>query len=151
MGTNMKFSKTILSLILISTFTLSGCFHATVETGKAASNEVIEQPWAMSFVYGLIPPATVDASEKCTNGVAKVETQISFLNGLVSALTFSIVTPMNIKVTCAAGGGMANDVAPSENTITLSKDASVEETQAAYQKASDLSYMKSEAVYIQYK
>ncbi|MAL17905.1 MAG: hypothetical protein CL670_06525 [Balneola sp.] len=147
----MKISKAILLLTLISTFTLTGCFHATVETGKAASNEVIEQPWALSFVYGLIPPATVDASEKCTNGVAKVETQISFLNGLVSAITFSLVTPMNIKVTCAAGGGMANDItSPSENTVTLSKDASVEETKEAYQKATDLAIKKNETVFIQY-
>jgi hypothetical protein len=58
---------------------------------------------------------------------------------------------MNIKVTCAAGGGMANDItSPSENTVTLSKDASVEETKEAYQKATDLAIKKNETVFIQY-
>jgi hypothetical protein len=42
--------------------------------------------------------------EQCGSaGVARVETQISFLNGLVSFLTFNIFTPMDILVTCGAG------------------------------------------------
>ncbi|NNK65052.1 MAG: hypothetical protein HKO98_17750, partial [Gemmatimonadetes bacterium] len=32
-----------------------------------------------------------------------VETQHSFLNGLVAGLTFGIFTPMTITVTCGAG------------------------------------------------
>jgi hypothetical protein len=34
-----------------------------------------------------------------------VETKISFLNGLVSALTLSIFTPMEITVTCGQAAG----------------------------------------------
>lgn len=83
---------------------LGGCFHATIETGLAPSPQVIDQPWASAWVYGLVPPKTVEAMAKCPNGVSKVETQISFLNGLVGLLTFSIYTPMTIKVTCASGG-----------------------------------------------
>ena len=36
--------------------------------------------------------------------MARVETKLSFLNQLVGSLTFGIYTPMEIKVTCAAGG-----------------------------------------------
>ncbi|HEX9564622.1 MAG TPA: Bor family protein [Gemmatimonadaceae bacterium] len=92
----------MISAIAVS---ISGCYHATVETGRPASADKISQPWAMSFVYGLIPPATVQTASRCPNGVAKVETQQSFLNGLVSALTFGIITPMQIDVTCASGAG----------------------------------------------
>lgn len=89
-------------LLACSVVLLAGCFHTTVETGAAPSATVIENKWAMSFVYGLVPPATVETQSKCgTKGVSKVESQISFLNGLVAGLTFSIVTPMTIKVTCA--------------------------------------------------
>ena len=37
---------------------------------------------------------------KLPRGVSRVETQLSFLNGLVSVLTFSIFTPVEITVTC---------------------------------------------------
>ncbi len=83
---------------------LPACYHATVETGLTPSTVTLEQPFASAWIYGLVPPKTVQAAEKCSSGVAKVETQQSFLNGLVGALTLGIYTPMNIKVTCAAGG-----------------------------------------------
>jgi len=79
-----------------------GCYHATIETGRPASSEIVKKPWANSWIYGLVPPATVSTAAQCPNGVARVETQLSFLNGLVGALTFGIYTPMNILVTCAS-------------------------------------------------
>lgn len=80
---------------------LAGCYHATVETGLAPSAQTVEKPWAMSFIYGLVPPPLVETMAKCPNGVSKVDTQMSFVNGLVNALTFGIVTPMDIRVVCA--------------------------------------------------
>jgi len=35
-------------------------------------------------------------------GVAVVETEQSFLNGLVSALTIGIFTPQHVRITCAS-------------------------------------------------
>jgi hypothetical protein len=52
---------------------------------------------------GLVPPSPVETAQKCPNGVAKIDTQLSFANQLVSFLTLSIYTPMDIKVTCAQG------------------------------------------------
>jgi len=97
-------SLAVLALVVTS----AGCWHATIDTGLTPSSEVIEQPWAMSFIYGLVPPPVVMTAAKCPSGVSKVETQHSFLNGLVAAITFQLVTPMDIKVTCAAGrrGGL---------------------------------------------
>lgn len=87
--------------LLVST---AACYHATIETGLAPSTTVIEQEWASGFVYGLVPPNTIETQAKCgSRGVSKVETQLSFLNQLVAFITFEIYTPMNIKVTCAAG------------------------------------------------
>ena len=90
-------------LCAASIIVLSGCYHATVETGVTPSTEVIDQPFASSWIYGLVPPKTVATAERCSNGVAKVETQHSFLNQLVGILTLGIYTPMAIKVTCAEG------------------------------------------------
>jgi hypothetical protein len=95
------FRRAKLGLVLMLAI-VAGCFHATVETGLTPGTETIEKPWAASFIYGLVPPSTVNAASTCRSGVARVETKQSFLNGLVHGLTFGIFTPMTIKVTCAA-------------------------------------------------
>jgi len=92
------------TLLVLGALVVSGCYHATIETGKPASPETIDKQWASSFVYGLVPPSTVETAQKCPNGVAKVETQQTFVNGLVYFLTLGIYSPMAIKVTCAAAG-----------------------------------------------
>ena len=96
-------------LVALAAFSLSSCYHATIETGLATSSDSITVPWAHSFVYGLVPPATVSAAAKCKNGVAKVETQHSFLNGLVYVLTWGIYSPVTITVTCSNGQRAALD------------------------------------------
>jgi hypothetical protein len=93
------------SLAVLALFALAGCYHAVIETGRPAGSTVITKPWAMSFVYGLVPPPVENVAQQCTNGVSKVETQHSFLNGLVAILSGGIVTPMQIDVTCAGAGG----------------------------------------------
>jgi len=95
--------KTLFRTTLLALFTLflSGCLHAVVDTGLTPSGEIHERPWAHSFIGGLVPPDRTDGAALCANGVARVETQISFLNGLASALTWSLYTPMTIIVACA--------------------------------------------------
>lgn len=83
---------------------LAGCYHATIETGLEPSNQVVENKWAHSFIAGLVPPSTVETASECPNGVAIVETELSFLNLVANAVTWGIYSPMHIKVTCAAGG-----------------------------------------------
>jgi hypothetical protein len=91
----------IIALIALST----GCYRATINTGRAPSGEAIQQDWAHSFIGGLVPPATVEAASRCPNGVASVVTQHSFLNMVAHAVTFGIYSPMTITVQCAAAGG----------------------------------------------
>jgi len=114
-------------IVLVS----GGCYHATIDTGATPSSQVIEQPWAASWILGLVPPETVETASQCPNGVAIVETQQSFLNGLVAALTFSIFTPMTIKVTCASG---RSDGAGDADVI-LTEDATAAQRQHALQQA----------------
>ena len=79
-----------------------GCYHVTVETGAAPSPIVVDKPWQLSFIYGLVPPPELNVKAECPNGVSKVETETSFLNGLVGGLTYSLFTPVHARVTCAA-------------------------------------------------
>jgi hypothetical protein len=87
------------ALAVVST----GCYHVTVVSGAPAGAQTIDKPWQHSFVYGLVPPAEVPTRDPCAQGVAKVETERSFVNGLVSLLTWSIYTPVHVTVTCASG------------------------------------------------
>lgn len=86
---------------LAALFLLGGCYHAqVVTTDMKPSTVVVEDTFADSWIYGLVPPKEIDVTEKCESGVARVETRLSFVNQLVGALTFGIYTPMHIKVTC---------------------------------------------------
>jgi hypothetical protein len=92
--------KLTLAIILLVVST-SGCYRATVDTGLTPSGETVRVDWAHSFVGGLVPPATVQTAQQCPAGVARVETQHSFLNMLAAGLTFGLYTPMTITVQCA--------------------------------------------------
>ncbi len=93
-------SRTALCLGIL--FLLSGCYHARVTTSDSKpATVVVEQTFASSWIYGLVPPKEIDATDKCSSGVATVETRLSFVNQLVGALTLGIYTPMHIRVTCA--------------------------------------------------
>ena len=129
-------------------FVLPGCYHATIDTGLTPGTEVIHQKFASCWIYGLVPPKTVEAASKCPHGVARVETQYSFLNWLVGSLTFGIYTPMEIKVTCASAGGADLPLAPTD--IVVAANASAEEIQKAFMKAADLAVSEGRPVYIEY-
>lgn len=86
---------------LIAALLCSGCYHVTVITGTPGGTQTIDKQWQNSFVIGLVPPAEIDAKDKCAQGVSQVDTERSFLNGLVGAITYNIYTPMHVKVTCS--------------------------------------------------
>jgi hypothetical protein len=88
--------------LLLAAVLLAGCYHVTVVTATTPGTTVIDKEWQYSFVYGLVPPPELETKDKCPQGVARVETERSFLNGLVSLLTSAIFTPMHTKVTCAS-------------------------------------------------
>ena len=90
-------------LSVVALVALSACYRVTVNTGAPPAATVIDKPWQLSFVYGLVPPPAIDAKQTCPQGVASVVTERSFLNGLVGAITYSLFTPMHTTVTCASG------------------------------------------------
>ena len=133
--------------LLAAAVALSACYHAIIDTGRPASDQMIVRPWANSFVYGLVPPPVVETAAQCPNGVSRVETQHSFLNGLVGALTFGIYTPMEIRVTCAGGGaGAMRDV----RMIKVGAKATGAEKQAALGKAADIAVETGAPVFVRF-
>ncbi len=126
---------------------VGACFHATVETGLEPSAQTIHEPWANSWIAGLVPPSTIETAEKCPSGVAKVETQQTFLNGLVAVLTLGIYTPMEIKVTCAADGG---DRVAGQPDVSIREDATLEEVQQAFMEAAHRAADERRPVLVQF-
>lgn len=113
---------------------LGACYHATIETGLTPSTKVLEQKWASSWIYGLVPPKTVETASRCPDGIAKVETQLSFLNQVVHILTLGIYTPMDIRVTCALPAGTS---APQGAALTVPADADSDRVREAFRAAAD--------------
>ncbi|MEM8600906.1 MAG: hypothetical protein AAGF99_13385 [Bacteroidota bacterium] len=138
---------TPLFAVLLLAVTATGCYHARVETGLTPGNQVIDKPWAMSFVFGLVPPETVDASSQCSGGVAMVETKISFLNGLVAGLTFNLITPMHITVTCASGSASAGTT---DTEVAVARDAEPDAILEAMELASSLAVAQDEPVRVRF-
>src|SRR6185503_13272239 len=127
---------------VVAAFALTGCYHAVIQTGRPESTDVISIKWANSFIFGLVPPPIVETASRCTNGVAEVETQHSFLNGLAAVVTFSLYTPMQIDVTCAARG-----TASADPVIKVEQGRTVEQ---ALTEAVRLSSEKDTPVYVQF-
>jgi hypothetical protein len=127
---------------VVAAFALTGCYHAVIQTGRPESTDVISIKWANSFIFGLVPPPVVETASCCTNGVAKVETQHSFLNMLAQFVTFGLYTPMQIDVTCAARG-----TASAESVIKVEQGKTMEQ---ALSQAVMLSAENEAPVYVQF-
>ena len=140
-------TQSFLSLFfaLLVCVSLSGCYHATITTGLTPGTQVIDEPWAAGWVFGLVPPETVETASQCPAGVAKVETQHSFLNQVVGGLTFGIFSPMHITVTCAA---TSSDSAPS---ISVPEGAGQEEVIQAFDKAADDAAESGQSVFVHFE
>jgi len=123
------------AMLIFLLVALPGCYAAKIDTGLPPSNTVIKQSSAACWIYGLIPPKTVETAARCNNGVSTVETQLSFVNQLVSILTLGIYTPMQIVVTCAEPS--KTSMRPTETDLTVSLQASTEEIQAVFSRAAD--------------
>src|SRR5438105_12942897 len=136
-----------LAVTLIGTVLLTaGCYHATIDTGLTPSTQVIEKPWAAGWIFGLVAPSPVETMSKCPGGVAKVETQLSFVNQLVAWITAYIYTPMSIKVTCAE----SRRAAVPAPRIDVGVNPTTEQVENAISRAAELSLRDGVPVFIEY-
>ena len=140
-----KHSSIAMFFFLLGLLALSGCYRATVQTGLTPSG-IQHEIWAHSWISGLVPPAVVKAQSECENGVARVETELSFVNQLVGVATFGIYTPMTITVTCArADAASLND---SSSVVAVDQFADYSTTMSAFSEASELAIQKQSPAYV---
>lgn len=87
---------------------LSGCAHQSfsIAPGAQALNgqEPTKEKWQSFFIGGIGQTEELDAAAICggTDKIVRVESHVSFLNGLVGILTWGIYTPHQAQVYCKA-------------------------------------------------
>lgn len=96
----MKRSIKTMAVLFAAAMLLSSCYSYTSVVGKGAQGNQKTTKWNHYVVYGLAPVGVSD-SKQMANGAENytVHTRQSFVNGLVSALTFGFYTPTTTTVT----------------------------------------------------
>lgn len=97
-----KCTLMILPMLLAASL-LGGCYRHNVIVGGASFPEpVFEDKFHTHLFWGLanIEGTDIAASTLCPTGVSHVETKVSFVNGLLSALTGGIYTPTQVRIYC---------------------------------------------------
>lgn len=93
-----------LTIGLLALVSLTGCATQTYLVSPTAptSAEPTAQKAQTFFVSGIGQTQEFDASNTCggADKVARVQTQTTFLNGLLGTITSGIYTPRQIKVYC---------------------------------------------------
>src|SRR5689334_23380090 len=134
------------SSLVIGACLLSACYHQIVQTGRTPGTTVVERPWTATWLWGLVPADEVSVVAQCPNGVATIETQQSFANGLVGLITLGIYTPQEVRVTCASGSAAL----PGARQIEVAHDAPVSDRLAAIREAIAIAHETHETVQVRY-
>lgn len=89
-----------MTIVFASAMLLTSCYSYTSVVGEGAQGNTETTKWNHYVIYGLAPVG-VSNSQEMADGAENytVHTRQSFLNGLVSALTFGIYTPTITTVT----------------------------------------------------
>ncbi|RZP17559.1 MAG: hypothetical protein EVA38_01460 [Flavobacteriales bacterium] len=96
----IKKTMKIMTVVFAASMLLSSCYSYTSVVGKGAQGNSQTTEWNHYVIYGLAPVGVSD-SKQMADGAENysVHTRQSFVNGLVSAITFGIYTPTTTTVT----------------------------------------------------
>ncbi|MCM5662193.1 Bor family protein [Galbibacter mesophilus] len=96
----IKKSLRLLTAIFAVSMLFTSCYSYTSTVGQGAQGYNQKTAWNHYVIYGLAPVGVSD-SKKLADGAEDytVHTRQTFVNGLVSALTFGIYTPTTTTVT----------------------------------------------------
>jgi hypothetical protein len=88
-----------IALFFISSM-LTSCYVYTVNVGKGAQSNVTVKKWNHYLLDGLAPISVSDSKEMAGDATDyTVTTKISFINGLLTAITYGIYSPTTTIVT----------------------------------------------------
>lgn len=96
----IKKSMKTVAIIFATAMLLTSCYSYTSVVGNGAQGNTKVTKWNHYVIYGLAPVG-VSNSKQMADGAENytVHTRQSFLNGLVSAITYGLYTPTTTTVT----------------------------------------------------
>ncbi|WP_158960654.1 Bor family protein [Myroides fluvii] len=96
----IKTTMKMMTVVCTVSMLLTSCYSYTSVVGSGAQGNNQTTKWNHYVIYGLAPVGVSD-SKQMADGAANytVHTRQSFVNGLVSAITFGIYTPSTTTVT----------------------------------------------------
>jgi hypothetical protein len=96
----IKKTMKMMIVVFAASMLLTSCYSYTSIVGNGAQGNSQTTEWNHYVIYGLAPVGVSD-SKQMADGAENytVHTRQSFLNGLVSAVTFGIYTPTTTTVT----------------------------------------------------
>lgn len=88
------------AIVFASSVMLTSCYSYTSVVGKGAQGSTQTTKWNHYVIFGLAPVGVSD-SKQMAEGAENytVHTRQTFVNGLVSAITFGIYAPSTTTVT----------------------------------------------------
>ena len=89
----IKKTMKMMTVLFAASLLLTSCYSYTSVVGKGAQGNSQTTKWNHYVIYGLAPVGVSD-SKQMANGAENytVHTRQSFVNGLISSLTFGIYT-----------------------------------------------------------
>ena len=85
--------------MLVSSFLMTSCFTYTSVIGEGAQCNKEVNAWNHYVVYGVAPVSISDSNELADGAENyEVTTEQTFVNGLISAITFGIYTPTTTTI-----------------------------------------------------
>jgi len=88
------------ALLIVVAVTLNSCYPYTSIVGKGAQGHQEVTKWNHYIIFGLAPVGVSDSKQMAGDATDyTVFTRESFVNGLVSGITFGIYTPTTTTVT----------------------------------------------------
>lgn len=96
----LKKTTKMMTVAFAGAMLLTSCYSYTSVVGEGAQGNSQTTQWNHYVIYGLAPVG-VSNSKQMADGAKNytVHTRQSFVNGLVSAITFGIYTPTTTTVT----------------------------------------------------
>ncbi len=96
----IKKQMKMMSVVFAASMLLTSCYSYTSVVGSGAQGSTEVSQWNHYVIYGLAPVG-VSNSKEMADGAENytVHTRQSFVNGLISAVTFGIYTPTITTVT----------------------------------------------------
>jgi len=90
---------------------LTGCFHFHYITEDEPLSPPAMEAWHGNVVFGLIEVSDpVDVPKLCPAGYGRIDSEMTFLNGLVTVVTLNIYNAQTVTVACRAAPVQAAQV-----------------------------------------